>query len=106
MKKEHKVPVQIPPNFEEKLERWIECKKQNVGWSMLCDAPICSADDLIPDTNTHNCATGREFEEKIRVAEAARLNQKPPVQPAKRRSRRDSLASNSVQELGWHLLVL
>lgn len=92
------VPVQTPPNFEEMFQRWIECEEQNVGWCMLCDAPICSADDLISDTNTHNCAMGREFEEKIRLAEAARLNQKPPVQPTKRRSRRDSSACNSVQE--------
>lgn len=65
---------------------------------MLCDAPIRRADDLIPDTNTHNCAAGRELEEQIRLAEAAASNRKLPVKPTKRRSRRDSSSSNSAQE--------
>jgi hypothetical protein len=70
------VPVQAPPHFGEMYQRWIECGEPNIGWCLLCDEPACSPDDLIPGTNTHTCAAGRELEEKIRLAEAAASNRK------------------------------
>lgn len=80
------VPIQVPPNLDEMLQRWIDSDEPNVGWCLLCDNPIRSADDMIPGTNSHSCEAGRAFDEKIRLAEAAESNRKLPARPAKRRS--------------------
>jgi hypothetical protein len=92
------VPIQVPPHFEQMYQNWVECEEPNIGWCMLCDEPIRSANDLIPGTNTHTCAAGRELEVKIRLVEVAASNRKHPEQPAKRRSSPDSFASSSAQE--------
>lgn len=63
------VPIQAPPNLEQMYQSWIECEEPNVGWCLLCDSPIRSADDLIPGTNAHNCDAGRSLDEKIHAAE-------------------------------------
>ena len=63
------VPIQAPPNLAEMFQHWSECKEPNVGWCLMCDSPIRSADDLIPGTSSHNCETGRALDEKIRAAE-------------------------------------
>ena len=52
------VPVKFPSNIEEMFENWATCPEENVGWCLLCDGPIYSETDLIPGTNTHNCAEG------------------------------------------------
>jgi hypothetical protein len=79
-------------------ENWIECEEPNVGWCLLCNQPIRSAEDLIPGTNSHNCAAGRELDDKIRAAEASEQNRKPPVHPAKRKPRPDSSGCSSVPD--------
>jgi hypothetical protein len=56
------VPIQFPPNLMEMLENWRSCPDENVGWCLLCDASIRRAQDLIPKTNTHNCAQGLRLE--------------------------------------------
>jgi hypothetical protein len=34
------------------LDHWASCAEENVGWCLLCDGPIRTAEDLIPETNT------------------------------------------------------
>ena len=70
------VPIQVPPNLDEMFQRWIDSDVPNVGWCLLCDNPIRSADDMIPGTASHNCKAGRALDEKIRAAEAAKSNRK------------------------------
>lgn len=60
------VPVECPDNLEEMFEAWSACKENNVGWCLLCNSAIRTAEDLLPGTSTHNCDAGRELEEKIR----------------------------------------
>jgi hypothetical protein len=45
MKKKKMVPIQFPANIEEMLENWESCADENVGWCLLCDGPIRSAED-------------------------------------------------------------
>jgi hypothetical protein len=56
------VPIQFPPNLIEMTEAWMTSNEPNVGWCILCNRPIKSEEDLIPETNTHDCAEGRLFE--------------------------------------------
>jgi hypothetical protein len=60
------VPIQFPPNIMEMLDNWESCPEANVGWCLLCDAPIRSAQDLIPNSNTHNCPEGLKLESRLR----------------------------------------
>jgi hypothetical protein len=53
----------IPPEIDEKLDQWFASEHNSIGFCFLCGHSIQTADDLIPDTNTHNCAEGRLFEE-------------------------------------------
>lgn len=92
------VPIQLPPNLEEMFEHWIDSDEPNVGWCLLCDCPIPSADDLIPGTNSHNCEAGRELDGKIRAAEAAEQHRKSPAHAANRQSGSDSSARSSAPE--------
>jgi hypothetical protein len=59
------VPVQFPPNIMEMLDNWGSCPEENVGWCLLCDGPIRSAQDLIENTNTHNCPEGLRLESRL-----------------------------------------
>ena len=59
------VPVQVPDNLEEMFEAWSASKEENVGWCLLCNSAIHTAEDLIRDTSTHNCTAGRALEEEI-----------------------------------------
>lgn len=72
------VPIQVPPNLEEMFQHWVDSDEPNVGWCLLCDSPIRTVDDMIPGTNSHNCAAGRALDEKIRAAEAAEQSPKIP----------------------------
>jgi hypothetical protein len=56
------VPIEFPENIEEMLDNWASCAEENVGWCLLCDGPIRSAQDLIPKTNTHNRPEGLRLE--------------------------------------------
>jgi hypothetical protein len=56
--KKNLVPIRFPPNLEEMLDNWESCPDENVGWCLLCDGLIRSAQDLIPNSNTHNCPEG------------------------------------------------
>jgi hypothetical protein len=60
--KKNMVPIQFPPNMMEMLHNWQLCPDESVGWCLLCDGPIRSAQDLIPNTNTHNCPEGLKLE--------------------------------------------
>ena len=66
MKKKKMVPIQFPPNLMEMLGNWRSCPEENVGWCLLCDGPIRSAQDLIPNTNTLNCPEGLKLESRLR----------------------------------------
>ena len=59
------VPIQFPPNLVGMLHDWQSCSDENVGGCLLCDGPIRSAQDLIPNSNTHNCPEGLML--KLRV---------------------------------------
>jgi hypothetical protein len=54
-------PIEFPPNMLEMLEKWRDSTEPNVGWCLLCDRPIRSAEDLLPMTSTHNCELGRKL---------------------------------------------
>jgi hypothetical protein len=56
------VPVRFPQNIAEMLDNRASCAEENVGWCLLCDGPIRGEKDLIPKTNTHNCAQGLRLE--------------------------------------------
>jgi hypothetical protein len=56
----------IAPEIEERLSEWFASDRESIGFCCLCGNPIPTEDDLIPETNTHNCAEGRSFREKIR----------------------------------------
>jgi hypothetical protein len=62
MKKKNMVPIEFPDDLEQMLDDWASCAEENVGWCLLCDSPIRSEKDLIPNTNTHNCAQGLRLE--------------------------------------------
>ena len=64
--KKNLVPIRFPPNLEEMLDNWEGCPDENVGWCLLCDGPIRSAEDLIPNTSTHNCQEGLKLESRLR----------------------------------------
>ena len=59
------VPVEFPNNIDEMLTAWTESTEPNVGWCLLCNSPIRTEADFIPETNTHDCEAGREFEAEI-----------------------------------------
>jgi hypothetical protein len=65
-KKKKMVPVRFPPNLMEMLDNWESCPDENVGWCLLCDGPIHSEKDLIPNSNTHNCPEGLSLESRIK----------------------------------------
>lgn len=60
--KEDWVPIELPENFDEILEKMSNSREPRVGWCFLCGGPIRREDDFIPNTNTHNCDAGRKFE--------------------------------------------
>jgi hypothetical protein len=57
------VPLHVAPDLMETIEAYLACDKPKVGWCLLCNSPIESEDDFIPDTNTHNCPEGLRFHE-------------------------------------------
>ena len=59
------VPIQFPANLGEMLESFALSTEQNIGWCLLCNRPIHTVADLIPETNTHNCARGIELETQL-----------------------------------------
>ena len=64
------VPIQVPEHLDQMFQHWVDCEEPNIGWCLICDNPIRSVEDLIPGTNTHDCAKGRDLDEKIRLSEA------------------------------------
>jgi hypothetical protein len=60
------VPIRVPPNLEEMLDNWESCPDENVGWCLLCDGLIRSVQDLIENSNTHNCSEGLRLESRIK----------------------------------------
>jgi hypothetical protein len=56
------VPIRFPVDIDEMLDNWASCPDENVGWCLLCDSPIRNEQDLIQNTNTHNCAQGLRLE--------------------------------------------
>lgn len=41
------MPIEFPENIDEMLDNWASCPDENIGWCLLCDGPIRSAQDLI-----------------------------------------------------------
>jgi hypothetical protein len=64
MKNDDFVPLKVPENIEEILNDWVSDDTEKIGWCLLCNRPIRTEADLIPRTNTHNCARGWELELK------------------------------------------
>lgn len=56
------VPLQLPDNIDEMLTAWAASTEPKVGWCLLCNSPIRTEADFIPETNTHDCEAGRTFE--------------------------------------------
>jgi hypothetical protein len=50
--------IKFPDNITEMLDAWASCPEENVGWCLLCNGPIFSEKDMIPETNTHGCPEG------------------------------------------------
>jgi hypothetical protein len=61
----------IPPEIEEKLGEWFASERESIGFCFLCGNPILTEGDLIPETNTHNCAEGSLFEEYKKIRRGA-----------------------------------
>jgi len=106
--KEDWVPIELPENLEEMFEHWAESDRPNVGWCLLCDSAIGSADDLIPGTSTHNCEAGRALDEKIRGAEQAAKADRKITPDVRRRSShhepvRRKLAAEPEVGIFWFL---
>jgi hypothetical protein len=59
------VPLEVPDNLDEIFEAMASYSGEIVGWCLLCNSPIHSESDFIPETSTHDCAAGRELEAKI-----------------------------------------
>jgi hypothetical protein len=60
------VPLEFPsPEIEEQLAEWFASRRGDVGFCFLCGRTIPTEDDMIPDTNTHNCPEGRALEARI-----------------------------------------
>ena len=57
------VPLHVLPNLTGTIEAYLAYDKPKVGWCLLCNSPIESEDDFIPETNTHDCAEGLRFHE-------------------------------------------
>jgi hypothetical protein len=51
-------PIEFPSNLMEMIEAWRTSAEPNIGWCLLCNRPIKCEDDLIPETNTHDCQEG------------------------------------------------
>jgi hypothetical protein len=58
--------IKFPENLWEMLENWEDCSEENVGWCLLCDRPIRSETDMIPETNFHSCPEGIRFNRSVR----------------------------------------
>jgi hypothetical protein len=57
------VPLREPPTLMGTIEASLAYDKLKVDWCLLCDSPIESEADFIPETNTNNCAEGLRFHE-------------------------------------------
>lgn len=57
------IPLQVPPSLMETIEANFAYDKPKVGWCLLCNSPIETADDFIPETNTHSCPEGLRLHE-------------------------------------------
>ena len=84
------VPLDPTPNLMEMLERWANSTEPNIGWGLLCDQPIRCIDDLIPETNTHDCPEGRALEAAHASRVAGRTRQKQAKQCRRTGSRTKS----------------
>ena len=62
---ENWLPIDLSVNLDEVLEAHSASTEKAVGWCLLCDSPIRTEADLIPDTNTHNCDAGRALEASL-----------------------------------------
>jgi len=59
------VPIMAPLDLEEMFNAWINDSEPNIGWCLICNRPIRSENDLIPESNVHNCEAARELEPKL-----------------------------------------
>jgi hypothetical protein len=57
----------MSPEIDQKLGEWFYSERDSIGFCFLCGNAIPTESDLIPDTNTHNCAEGQLFEEYKKI---------------------------------------
>jgi hypothetical protein len=57
----------MSPEIDQKLGEWFSSERDSIGFCFLCGNAIPTESDLIPDTNTHNCAEGQLFEEYKKI---------------------------------------
>lgn len=66
------IPVKVPDTLDEMLMARADSTEPNVGWCLLCNSPIRTEAEFIPDTNTQDCEAGGMFEVEI-----TRVQRKP-----------------------------
>jgi hypothetical protein len=58
--------IRFLQNIADMLDNWESCAEENVGWCLLCDGPIRSAQDLIQNSNAHTCPEIFRLEPRLR----------------------------------------
>jgi len=56
------VPLEVPDNLDEMFEAMTRYSGEKIGWCAMCNGPIHSDSDLLPETGAHDCEGGRAFE--------------------------------------------
>ena len=72
------VRIEFPPNLMDMMEAWRTSTEPSIGWCLLCNRPIKCEDDLIPETNTHDCQEGRAFEASHKTLAAEKSEKGQP----------------------------
>lgn len=65
MKDHNEVAIELPETIFERVEHCLTDRTGAAGWCLLCDRPIKTDSDFIPDTDTHNCERGRRLAHDI-----------------------------------------
>ena len=59
------VPIRCPENLDDMIETMASFTEEKVAWCLLCNQPIRTQADFVPNTHTHNCEAGRKLEKSI-----------------------------------------
>jgi hypothetical protein len=60
------VPIRFPPNLEEMLDTGKAALTKMLGGACSAMAQSAASQDLIPNSNTHNCPAGLRLESRLR----------------------------------------